>query len=346
MRGADEKVKLGCRRVDGAFMRQLLKPEWIWRPRQAWRRLLFRPSDEFMPLPLPWDCTISARSAEIVGRCIATHGLYDLPLTEAITRLTDAGDSALDIGANIGYITLVLARSAGPAGRVLCFEPNPALLPTLRTNVDNWKSLQVAPIQIETFAISERNGDALLGFPEDYARNQGLASLELKKDGVPVSVRRLDSMEIKGAGIMKLDVEGHEAAALSGAEGLLAGGQIRDILFEEHGSYPARSHKILLEHRYNIFRVTGSIWRPLLLPPEAPPRRTFLPPTYPPCYLATADPSRAHARFAPWGWSALTARLRRNEGVYKKTHPVPVKQSISSQSDAISSVRSGEINPK
>ncbi len=97
-------------------MRQLLKPEWIWRPRQAWRRLLFSPSGEFMPLPLPWDCTISARSAEIVGRCIATHGLYDLPLTEAITRLTDAGDCALDIGANIGYMTLVLARSAGPEG--------------------------------------------------------------------------------------------------------------------------------------------------------------------------------------------------------------------------------------
>jgi len=152
----------------------------------------------------------------------------------------------------------------------------------------------------------------------------------------------LDSIEINGAGIMKLDVEGHEAAALSGAESLLAEGRIRDILFEEHGSYPARSHKILLEHRYTVFRVTGSIWRPLLLPPEAPPRRTFLPPTYPPCYLATADPSRARARFASWGWSALTARLCRNEGAYKKTHPVPVKQS----SDAISSVRSGEINSK
>lgn len=268
-----------------------------------------------MPLSLPWHCTISARSAEIIGRCIATHGLYDLPLTEAIMRLTDAGDTALDLGANIGYMTLVLARSAGPEGRVLCFEPNPALLPILRTNVNNWNSLQVAPIQIETFAISDRNGGGVLGFPDDYVRNQGLASLELKKDGVPVHVRRLDSMEINRAGIMKLDVEGHEAAVLMGAEKLLARKQIRDILFEEHGSYPARSHQILLEHRYHIFRVTGSIWRPLLLPPEALPRRTFLPPTYPPTYLATADPSRAHTRFASWGWGALSAKLHRSDGV-------------------------------
>ena len=293
-------------------MRQLLKPEWIWRPSQILRRLSFRPSNAVVPLPLPWHCTISARSAEVIGRLIATHGVYDLPLTEAIMRLTDAGDTALDLGANVGYMTLVLARSAGPEGRVLCFEPNPALLPILRANVNDWNSLKVAPIQIETVALSDRNGEGVLGFPDDYVRNQGLASLELNKDGVPVSVRRLDSMEIERAGIMKLDVEGHETAVLTGAEKLLARKQIRDILFEEHGTYPARSHKILLEHGYHIFRVTGSIWRPLLLPPEERARRTFLPPTYPPNYLATADPTRARTRFASWGWCALSAHLRRN----------------------------------
>jgi FkbM family methyltransferase len=254
-------------------------------------------------LPLPWGCAIRAITAEGIGRSIATQGVYDLPLTEAIMRLTDSGDTALDVGANIGYTTLVLARSSGPDGRVVCFEPNPGLLPTLRSNVEHWKGLHVAPIQIEQVALSDRTGADVLGFPHDYALNQGVASLELKNNGVPVMVCRLDSLNINGAGVLKVDVEGHEAAVFVGSEGLLARRSIRDILFEEHERYPARSHRILLDHGYRIFRVTRSTLRPLLLQPEAGARQPYLPSNY----LATIDPSRAKARFAPWGWRALSA---------------------------------------
>jgi FkbM family methyltransferase len=290
-------------------MPDLLKPEYLWRPSQILRRLSFRPCDELSLLTLPWHCSIKACSSEVIGRSIATQGVYDLPLTEAIVRLTDVGDTALDLGANIGYATLVLARSAGAKGRVFCFEPNPALLPTLRWNVTHWNSLRVAQIQIQTVALSDRDGDGVLGIPKDYSGNQGIASLELKENGVSVSVRRLDSLDIGSAAIMKVDVEGHEAAVFAGAEKLLARKLIRDILFEEHESYPAPSHKLLLEHGYSIFRLTRSTWRPLLLPPEARPRQAYLPSNY----LATADPSRACARFAAWGWRALSAKPRQSE---------------------------------
>ncbi len=287
----------------------LLKPEYLWRPGQVLRRLSFKPSSEIKPLPLPWHCTINACTAELIGRFIAKQGLYDLPLTEAIIRLTDAGDTGFDVGANIGYASLVLSRSAGPKGRVRCFEPNPSLLPLLRANVDNWSSLQGAPIQIETVALSDRNGEGVLGFPDDYAGNQGLASLELKKAGVPVNIRRLDALaETTSIGIMKVDVEGHEASVFAGAEKLLEGKLIRDILFEEHESYPSRSHQILLRHGYRIFRVTGSVWRPQLTMPEAPPSRPFVPPDYPPNFLATTDPDRALNRFRTGGWQALSSK--------------------------------------
>ena len=92
-----------------------------------------------------------------------------------------------------------------------------------------------------------------------------------------------------------------------GAERLLARRQIRDILFEEHESYPARSHKLVLERGYHIFRVTRSLWRPLLSPPEARPRQAYLPPNY----LATTDPARARKRFEPWGWRALSTKASR-----------------------------------
>jgi FkbM family methyltransferase len=272
----------------------------------VWRRINFRPSDQVLPLSLPWNCTINARSADVIGRSIATQGVYDLPLTEAIMRLTDAGDRALDVGGNIGYMALVLAWSAGPEGEVRCFEPNPALHPLLRQNASLWESSGAAPIQIEAIALSDRDGEAVLGFPDDYASNQGVASLEFGNGGLPVPVRRLDSMGIDRIGVMKVDVEGHEASVFSGATKLLAAKQIRDNLVEEHESYPARSHKILLDHGYQLFRLTRSTFRPLLLPPQAPSRQPSLPSNY----LATIDPARAQARFAAWGWTALAAHPR------------------------------------
>ncbi len=293
-----------------SFSRKLFRPELLFRPGRLLQVLAFKPSGAVQQLPLPWNCTISARSAEVIGKLIATLGLYDLPLTEAIMRLADPGDAALDVGANIGYTALVLALSAGPTGHVRVFEPNPHVIPTLSNNVKQWASLPLAPIEIDTVALSDRDGEAILGFPGDYAKNEGLASLELKTDGVPVRVLRLDSLDIDGAGIVKIDVEGHEAAVISGATRLLKDHRIRDILFEEHEEYPARSHQILLDHEYSIFRVSGSMFGPLLLPPATQARAPFLPPVYPPNYLATVDPSRAQARFRARGWKALSSRPR------------------------------------
>lgn len=281
-----------------------LKPEYLWRPSQILRRLAFRPSNDTVSLPLPWHCTIGACPAESIGRSIATQGVYDLPITEAIMRVTEPGESALDVGANIGYMALVLALSAGPRGRVLCFEPNADVVPNLRNNVESWKSLPIAPIEIKTAAISDRDGDGYLGFPNDYGPNRGVASLEVKQGRVPVKLCRLDSLGSRDAAVMKVDVEGHEAAVFSGAHNLLSQRRIRDILFEEHRPYPAASHSILLECGYRIFRLTGSTWRPILLPPAAPPRKAYLPSNF----LATADPARAISRFRAFGWYALSTR--------------------------------------
>jgi FkbM family methyltransferase len=226
--------------------------------------------------------------------------VYDLAVTETIMRLTDVAETALDIGANIGYMSLVLAMSTGPRGSVLSFEPNPDVLPRLRTNVNHWRSLQIAPIEVNAIALSDRDGQGHLGFPSGYDQNTGLASLEAN-GSVPVSVCRLDSLGIGRIGVMKVDVEGHETAVFAGAQNLLAKGLIRDILFEEHQPYPAGSHEVLLGHGYEIFRVTRSTWRPLLLPPESMPRQAYLPSNF----LGTRDPARARSRLQPRGWYAL-----------------------------------------
>jgi FkbM family methyltransferase len=257
-------------------------------------------------LSLPWNCRINACPAEVIGHSIATQGVYDLPVTEAIIRLAETGDVAVDVGANIGYMALVLAMAVGPEGRVVCFEPNADVLPRLRANVVSWTNLPIAPIDIHASALSDRIGEGCLGFPDGYQKNCGLASLEVAHGTTSVKLCRLDSLDIRQVGLMKVDVEGHEAAVFSGAQTLLAGKRIRDILFEEFSPYPARSHSILMDHGYHIFRLTRSVGRPLLLPAESRPRQHYLPSNF----VATVEPSRAHDRFSARGWYALCSEPR------------------------------------
>ncbi len=58
------------------------------------------------------------RPAEGVGRSLWRLGVYDLVTCELCWRLLDPGETAVDVGANIGVVTGLLARRAGPAGEV------------------------------------------------------------------------------------------------------------------------------------------------------------------------------------------------------------------------------------
>ncbi len=204
-------------------------------------------------------------------------------------------------------MTLVLARSAGPAGRVRCFEPNPFILPTLRNNVKNWQALPIAAIEVSAMGLSDRAGESSLSFPEGYGANWGTAKIDGPSGTIPVQLNRLDEIQSGSVGVMKVDVEGHEAAVFKGAEKLLKRRLIRDVLFEEHEPYPALSHQTLMQHGYKIFRLTRSTFRPLLLPADEPARQRYLPSNF----LATADPARALAKFSRRGWVSLSSSWNR-----------------------------------
>ena len=57
-------------------------------------------------------------------------------LTEALSAVLTKGAVAVDIGANLGYFTLLMAELVGPAGAVHAFEPNPAIADRLARSCD------------------------------------------------------------------------------------------------------------------------------------------------------------------------------------------------------------------
>jgi FkbM family methyltransferase len=133
----------------------------------------------------------------------------------------------LDIGALWGLYALH-AHRAGFFDRIVCFEPDPANAAQLSAQL--FLNQATHAIEVDRRAVSDRNGPAFLDPSENQSGgNRGAARLVEQADtSVQVSSVRLDDVVHESGAIIfiKLDVEGHEAAALDGMQRLLASNDI------------------------------------------------------------------------------------------------------------------------
>lgn len=299
---------------------KLLRPEYIYRPTQLFRRIgrklrTRKPSDK---VQLPWGLRLCVGPPELVTNGIYYKGVYDVALSETIWRLLDDGETCLDIGAHIGYVTSLMAARVGAAGRVVSFEPHPNLHAELQANAALWpQGTSVARVEIHNLALSETAGQMSLAIPADWQRNRGVAHVatagELLPAGgvtvIPVLTQTLDNLlgETTRVGVAKLDVETHEVFVLRGAQKLLARGAIRDILFEDFGEYPSPAMQLLETHGYTLFSLARHLRRPHLAGMDLQGVLALDNPNY----LATLEPQRAIERMSKTGWRVLQTRAAR-----------------------------------
>jgi len=246
---------------------------------------------------------------DAVGRTIARTGVYDLPAMETAYRLADVGETAVDVGANIGFMTAILGRAVGTSGHLISYEPHPLVCDALKQNVALWAPDQLAHIDVRQLAVSSSEGTATLGVHENFSTNRGGSSLDSDRPGSTVEVRvvRLDHQLSTPVGLLKIDIEGHELKALEGASRLLASGAIRDILLEEKDRPPTPVTSLLDHHGYQLFSVRQGLSGPILSDvTDAYDRQRG----DPPAILATKNPERARSLMKPRGWQSLRASLR------------------------------------
>lgn len=166
-----------------------------------------------------------------VGAHIGGGKRYEPHVTEQVRRVLAPGMYFLDIGANIGYFSLLAANLIGRKGRVLCFEPYQYNVKLLHMNatVNGFENIVIYP-----FAVADKKG--LWAF--DSAGSNGVIS-EIEEDITSLMATtlvysvNLDDVlgEIERLDVIKIDVEGAEYMALSGGQGLLR--KFRPTIFSE-----------------------------------------------------------------------------------------------------------------
>ena len=138
--------------------------------------------------------------------------------------------------------------------------------------------------------------------PSDFERNYGIASLDASGGTTSYEVEKVRLDEViagRDVGVLKIDIEGHELAALQGARDSLAKGLIRDVVFEDHDPLPSPVSRMLESAGFAISGIEETLTRPLFVSGRAP--RGWDAPTY----LATRDPERTQRLMQPRGWRCL-----------------------------------------
>lgn len=150
-------------------------------------------------------------------------GSYALILIRAMKRFLKPGDTFIDVGANIGYLSAIGAGLVGPRGEVHCFEPVPDYFERLRRLAQLNPTHTIIP---NSYGLGEVAGPQKIYVTREPGQSTFVASYKMEPDIVStleVSVARLDSYlathNIPKIGLIKIDAEGFELPILKGLQG-------------------------------------------------------------------------------------------------------------------------------
>ena len=277
--------------------RQINKPEYFFNPSQLIQRMGYRNQGRAKVLARvdSANAPFYVNENEVIGRSILTMGVYDLIVAESLKRLLEPEDFFLDIGANIGYFSR-LALSYG--AKIKSFEPHPIIYQKLSENLNGLPGEK----ELLNIALSDKKGEFSLYVPQDFEKNEGIASLEFMENSteVKVSTERLDSLGLDKIKLIKIDVEGHELSVFKGASSLLEQKRIENIVFEDFNGASSPSIQYLQDYGYQVMRLQKTLAGPNLLNLD---NIDHLPTYEPPNFMATVDSASLKEAFRQKGWS-------------------------------------------
>ncbi|MEP6937508.1 MAG: FkbM family methyltransferase [Chthoniobacterales bacterium] len=175
-----------------------------------------------------------------------------------IRRTLKQGDAVIDVGANVGHISLLLSDLVGPEN-IFAFEPTPV---SFRRLTENWELNSWPVTNLLQNAVGRQAGS--IGIP-DTTHPDTKNSISSVGGGstVEVPLIALDARRAqwngRRVGLLKIDVEGYEREVFAGAQELLRHDRPRLVMFESlAGTVDTEIAAILRGARYDAFQLSDT----------------------------------------------------------------------------------------
>jgi len=191
---------------------------------------------------------------------LSINPVYGESDTEFVKKIIKKSDVVLDIGANIGYYTLIFAKLVGDSGKVFSFEPESENFKILKKNVEingyNNVILEQKIVSnndgISTLYVSEKAGSHRIYKSDDYIQSFEIESISVDNYLEKNNINKID--------FIKIDVEGAELNVLQGIQKILDSNE-HIILFTEFspnqikscGLEPTDMINFLLNNKFKIY---------------------------------------------------------------------------------------------
>lgn len=202
------------------------------------------------------------KSDTTISQELILSGKWEEYETYLFKKHVKSGDIVLDIGAHIGYYTLIAAKIVGNRGRVYAFEPDPKNFQLLKKNTEENKYKNIVLVNK---ALSNKPGNIKLFLNKENTGDHRIYASTEKRKSINIQAITLDDFfkdKSKKVDIIKMDVQGAEARIFNGASGLIKKNKNIKILtefwpygLELCGSSAQEYGTMLKESKFKIYNI-------------------------------------------------------------------------------------------
>jgi FkbM family methyltransferase len=245
---------------------------WLMGKRAFWARIVdpyFAWHAHEFAVSTIFGSHIAGDTRDIIQQYIYYFGVWEPHLTRWIVRRLAPGDTFIDVGANIGYYSLLASTLVGDCGSVVAVEASPSTFKLLQSNlgynrVRNVRAVNMAVYDSKTLIKVFHGSEYEVGqttILEDEALKRGF-EVECEIDAAPLStILRREEME--NARLVKVDVEGAEWSVVHGMQPLLNSSrgdleimmEVKPECLSQRGKRPEDLLSILLDAGFYAYRL-------------------------------------------------------------------------------------------
>jgi FkbM family methyltransferase len=196
------------------------------------------------PRSMKLDLDANLSNEKTILNFVTKGQYYEPEISQLMLRVLRDGDTVIDVGANVGFFTILSAALVGPTGRVVSFEPDPANRARLNNNyaINGYQhcTLIESPVTnksgpVEFFINSDDSGGNALWDPAQFPGN---VRSQAQKKVMQVQATTLDDeverLKLATPKLIKVDTEGADQRVLEGARKLLSNAAVPFVVSELH----------------------------------------------------------------------------------------------------------------